>query len=179
MNLPIYEGFFFPSDGYGGFVSAGFTETLCSYEHRVLMPMSERSSVLRPADRFFMHFFQFLSGLTGCGCLGIIIVISGNVRRNWSLDSALLTRAIFSFLYLRERREGETRRSLGAYLSLKSHLCALSLLILKGVSIAMPNLVEVLIKGLLYCYSLHNRVRDLWKLMAQQSPVILSNLYLL
>lgn len=43
----------------------------------------------------------------------------------------------------------------------------------------MPNLVEVLMKGLLYCYSPHNRVRDSWKLMAQQSLAILPVLYLL
>lgn len=103
MNLPIYEGFFFLWDGYGGFVSVVFIETLCSYEHRILMPMSERSSILQPANWFSMHFFPCLSGLTGCGCLGIIIIISGNLSRNWSLDSAHLTQAIFHFrLYLRE-----------------------------------------------------------------------------
>lgn len=41
----------------------------------------------------------------------------------------------------------------------------------------MPNLVKVLIKGLLYCYSLHYCVRSLWKLMAQRSPAIVLMLY--
>lgn len=87
------------------------------------------------------------------------------MSRNWSLDSALLTQAIFCIcLYLREKGEtveGETRSSPGAYLSLKSHLRALSILCLKGASITMPNLVKVLIKGPLYCYSLHYSVRCL------------------
>lgn len=130
-----------------------------------------------------MHLFPCLSGLTGCGCLGIIIIISDR-QFEPKLEPWLCTPdswAIFSFrLYLRVRGktggEGETRGSPGAYLSLKSHLRALSLLFLKGASIAMPNLAKVLIKGLLYCYSLHNCVRCLWKLMAQQSSAILVRL---
>lgn len=39
----------------------------------------------------------------------------------------------------------------------------------KGVSIAVPNLAKVLIKGLVYCYSLHYCGSSLWKLMASQS----------
>lgn len=74
------------------------------------------------------------------------------MSRNWSLDSTVLTRAIFSVgLYLRARGktggEGETRGSPGTYLSLKSHLCALSILILKGASITVPNLVKLSMKG--------------------------------
>ncbi len=134
---------------------------------------------------FFMHLFPCLSGLTGCGCFGIIIIISDR-QFEPTLEPRLCTPDSSHFqlssLFKREgqnRREGETRGSQGAYLSLKSHLCAHSILFLKGASIAMPNLVQVLIKGLLYCYSLHNCVRCLWKLMAQQSPDVLLRLYTL
>lgn len=131
-----------------------------------------------------MHLFPCLSGLTGCGCLGIIIIISDR-QFEPKLEPWLCTPDSSHFqlssLFKREGQngQGETRGSPGAYLSLKSHLRALSILFLKGASIAMPNLVKVLIKGLLYCYSLHNCVRCLWKLMTQESPAILVRLYTL
>lgn len=133
-----------------------------------------------------MHLFPCLSGLTGCGCLGIIIIISVE-QFETKLEPLLCTLDSSHFqhsslfkregLKKKEEEEGETRGSQGTYLSLKSHLRALCILSLKGASINMPNLVNVLIKELLYCYSLHNCVRCLWKLMAQQSLAVLVWLY--
>ena len=183
MNLPIYEGFFFffffsslRRILWLCFLWSLSVETLGSYEHRRAMPMSERSSVLPTAIYFSCVSSPCASGLTGCGCLGIIIIISGEPFEP-KLEPWLCTPDSCHFQHLSlfkwegRNGEGETGGSPGAYLSLKSHLHALSLYcFLKGASITMPNLVNVLIKGLLYHCSLHNRVRCLWRLTAQRIP---------
>lgn len=92
-----------------------------------------------------MHLSPCLSGLTGCGCLGIIIIISGRQfeTKLEPFASALLTQAIFTIrLYLRERvKKGRVKLEAPpeTYLSLKSHLCPHSILFFKGASIAMPD----------------------------------------
>lgn len=105
-----------PSDRYGFFYfRALFIETLALWTRYNVRAVKHSASW----RLFFMHLFPCLSGSTGCGCLGIIIIISG---RQFELKAEpwLLHSSRFQLgLYLRE--EGETRASQGAYLSLKSH----------------------------------------------------------
>lgn len=132
-----------------------------------------------------MHLFPCLSGLTGCGRLGIIIIISDR-QFEPKLEPWLCTpdsshfqlSSLFKTERVKQAGGWNKKLSRGLFITEISSTCTLYCF-LKGTSIAMPNLVEVLIKGLLYCYSLHNCVRCLWKLMAQQSPAILVRLYTL
>lgn len=118
-----------------------------------------------------MHLFPYLSGLTGCGCLGIIIIISGRLFEP-KLEPRLCTPDSSHFqdssLFKREGKEKEEgwnrRLSRGLFITEISSTCTLYCFF-KGAYITKPDLVKVLIKGLLYCSGLHNCVRRLWGLM--------------
>lgn len=87
---------------------------------------------------FFGHFFPCLCGLTGCDCLGIIIIISGI----WAV-TGFLTHAISSIYFLGEEtnREEWWNRRIPKWLilSLLSHLCTLPLLVFKRSLFVFTN----------------------------------------
>lgn len=171
MNLPIYEGFFFLLF----FLAADRVACFCGFWEPLQLWTPLYDGNVRAVKHsatchlFFMHLFPYLSGLTGCGCLGIIIIISGRLfelkLEPWRCtpDSSHFQD---SSLFKREGQKGggwNRRLSRGLFITEISSTCTLYTFFFKGASITMPNLVNVLIKGLLYCFSLHNCVRSWWE----------------
>lgn len=139
--------------------------------NRVLTAMSERSSAPQPTPLIFHALLPTFEWIDRMRLLRYHNYHIGATRAVTGASTLQSCHFQLSFLFKSERLNpvGRVKQeaSREACLSPKSHLC--SLFFSKGVSIGVPNLANVLIKGLVYCYSLHYCGRSSWKLMAQRS----------
>lgn len=145
--------------------------------NRVLTPMSERSSAPQPTPLIFhalLPTFEWIDRMRLLRYHNYHIGATRAVTGASTLQSChFQLSSLFKSEQLNPAGRVKQEAPRGAYLSPKSHLRSFFLFFLncfsKGVSIAVPNLAKVLIRGLVYCYSLHYCGRSLWKLMAQRS----------